>query len=75
MPIYEFVCESCGHPFEAIVPNFSSTAPCPSCKGREVKKQLSVFAAHTNPGGEAPCQTPACGYKSGACGSGMCGVN
>ena len=75
MPIYEYVCESCGQFFEAIVPNSSATAPCPSCQATKVKKNLSVFSAHTNSNNEALCQTSTCGFDTGACGSGMCGVN
>jgi len=73
MPIYEFACQSCGHAFETLVSNSESTVRCPSCDAGEVKKQFSTFAAHTNATHEAPCQTPACGYDAGACGSGMCG--
>jgi len=75
MPIYEFICDSCKHAFEAIVPNPSATAPCPSCRGEKVTKQFSTFAAHTHPHQDAPCQTSTCGYQKGACGSGMCGIN
>ncbi len=74
MPIYEYICKSCGHFFEAIVPNAASTSPCPSCNATEVKKNLSVFSAHTSSSNEAPCQTPSCGFDTGACGSGMCGA-
>jgi putative FmdB family regulatory protein len=45
MPIYEYVCEKCGHEFEALVPRPSAKAPCPECGGRKVKKKLSVIGA------------------------------
>ncbi|MEZ4673593.1 MAG: zinc ribbon domain-containing protein [Caldilineaceae bacterium] len=47
MPIYEFVCESCGHEFEQIVP-FSATAmpSCPACQSKQVHRQMSRPAIH-----------------------------
>lgn len=43
MPILEFVCKDCAHPFEAIVLN-SKTPECPACRGTQLEKKLSVFA-------------------------------
>ncbi len=46
MPIYEYICRTCGHLFEQIV--FSSAIPaCPSCRSTELEKQPSVFAAQS----------------------------
>lgn len=43
MPLYEYVCKACEHPFEALV--YASTRPqCPVCQSRSLAKQLSVFA-------------------------------
>ena len=43
MPIFEYVCRDCGHPFETIVSG--SRAPqCPVCQSESLEKQLSVFA-------------------------------
>ncbi len=72
MPIYEFICQSCSHPFEAIVPNTVSTASCPSCKSQEVKKILSSFATHgsSSAGHAGSGDSTSCGCSSGACGAG-----
>jgi putative FmdB family regulatory protein len=43
MPIFEYVCKNCTQRFEALVGR-SSVAECPSCKSRELVRQLSVFA-------------------------------
>jgi len=43
MPIFEYVCKDCGKKFEAIVMG-SKQAECPSCHGRKLEQQLSVFA-------------------------------
>ena len=47
MPIYEFVCQQCGHEFERIQ-SFSdtSTPVCPHCAAVEVDRQVSRPAIH-----------------------------
>lgn len=70
MPIFEYVCASCGHHFEAIVMG-SQEAACPKCNAHELEQQLSKFAAHRK--SSAP-STP-CGASSCCMGSGGCDVN
>ncbi len=43
MPLYEYVCEDCSHPFEALVLNGEAVS-CPACRGEKVERQLSVPA-------------------------------
>jgi putative FmdB family regulatory protein len=43
MPLFEFVCESCGHRFEEIVSS-SSTPHCPACDSAELRRLISGFA-------------------------------
>ena len=69
MPIYEYVCMQCESHFEELVRN-GEQPDCPDCGTADVRKQLSVFAAHsssTEPlgGGPAP--------QSGGCCGGSCG--
>jgi putative FmdB family regulatory protein len=47
MPIFEFICQACGEPFEELVRLSSQAAEiaCPSCGSREVKKKISTFAS------------------------------
>jgi putative FmdB family regulatory protein len=40
VPIYEFVCSTCGTRFEELVPA-GQTAPCPQCKSSEVTRRYS----------------------------------
>lgn len=63
MPLYEFLCRDCAHPFEAIVAS-SEAARCPACGGARLDKQFSAFAV----GGSAPAFRTA-PPASGACGS------
>jgi putative FmdB family regulatory protein len=70
MPIYEFVCMQCESHFEELV-RMGQSADCPDCGSANVRKQLSVFAAHgPNPKGIA--EQPSFGGGGGCCG-GSCG--
>jgi len=45
MPVYEFVCKDCGSKFEELFLKMSdrdSDVECPSCKGENVEKVMSV---------------------------------
>jgi putative FmdB family regulatory protein len=44
MPIYEFVCEECGHAFEKLVSSSRSRVHCPDCESGKVTRQFSAFA-------------------------------
>ena len=46
MPIYEYKCRNCGNEFEALVRK-SDTPSCPSCKGTELERMLSLPALKT----------------------------
>jgi putative FmdB family regulatory protein len=54
MPIFEFICESCGESFEELVRSSSepSKVICPQCSSNQVKKKISLFAAQA-PSGRA----------------------
>ena len=60
MPLYEYVCQTCGERFEKLVR--STTNPteivCPSCASAAVKRALSTFATS---GGGTEAVSPACG--------------
>ncbi len=43
MPIYEYVCKSCEHRFEALVRSASSEAPpCEACGGKKIERLIST---------------------------------
>lgn len=66
MPIYEYVCMACESHFEELVRN-GKEPDCPDCGDANVRRQLSVFAAH----GETP--QPSFGGGGGGCCGGSCG--
>ena len=41
MPLYEYVCEECKHPFEALVFG-GEQAECPQCHSHKLARQLSL---------------------------------
>ncbi len=70
MPIFEYICKDCGKKFETIV--YGSAKPeCPSCHGKKLEQQLSVFAvaagesksAPSFDAGPSPCSS--CGHAGG----------
>jgi putative FmdB family regulatory protein len=64
VPIYEYVCMACESHFEELVRN-GEQPNCPECGEANVRRQLSVFAAH---GSE-----PAPSFGMGGCCGGSCG--
>lgn len=62
MPIYEFVCESCGEPFEELVRSYAAQAEvrCPRCGSATLRRKVSTFAARTS-GGGIPRPALSCG--------------
>ena len=68
MPIYEYVCMQCESHFEELVRN-GEQPDCPDCGAADVRKQFSVFAAHSS--GSEPSFTPRA--SGGGCCGGGCG--
>ncbi|MGH7256175.1 MAG: FmdB family zinc ribbon protein [Nitrospirales bacterium] len=72
MPIFEYLCKSCGHKFEQIVYG-TNTPDCPSCQASGVEKQISGFAVGST---GVPSST---GGPCGSCGDprgpGACSMN
>lgn len=74
MPIYEYLCESCGDKFERLVRRTEDAleAGCPSCGEKHLAQQYSTFAARGGSSTDSSF-TPAETRGDGGCGSGMCG--
>ena len=47
MPLHEYERRSCGHHFEYLT-RAEQSPTCPSCRGENLQKLLSVFAAHSD---------------------------
>jgi putative FmdB family regulatory protein len=76
MPLFEYVCHTCSHQFEALVRG-SGTPECPACHGADLERRLSVFAAHTNGAGarESVMAAGPCGACGDPRGPGACSIN
>ena len=59
MPIYEYICDDCGHEFEVLIRGAEQPV-CPSCGQSRLTKQLSVPAAHVAAPAASSC--PAAGF-------------
>jgi putative FmdB family regulatory protein len=48
MPIFEYVCNACGHQFEFLKLPAATTVPsCPACQSQNLERLLSGFALST----------------------------
>ncbi len=73
MPLFEYICKSCGEISELLVTGSRKPA-CPNCGSKKLEKQLSSFSAKvasssfsTPPCGTAACPTRGCGCSGGGC--------
>lgn len=62
MPIFEYMCGSCGEKFEILVRSSDQDKSCPKCGGKDLKKALSTFAVSE-------------GGSSSVCSDGSCNLN
>ncbi|MFZ0286865.1 MAG: zinc ribbon domain-containing protein [Terriglobales bacterium] len=72
MPIFEYVCKSCNHPFETLVYG-NQKAECPKCHGTKLTPQLSVFAVAAK-GASASPAAAGCGACGDPRGVGACSL-
>ncbi|MDL1970732.1 MAG: zinc ribbon domain-containing protein [Candidatus Desulfofervidaceae bacterium] len=49
MPIYEYVCDDCGHRFECLVRS-NDKITCPKCQGTNLTRLLSACSFSFGPG-------------------------
>ena len=74
MPIYEYVCDACGHEFEELVRSMrtSGKRDCPNCDGGLATQKLSTFAPREGLGRPSSVPLPVggcgrCGDPNGPC--------
>ncbi len=73
MPIYEYRCVSCDHPFERLRPMsaMDDEAPCPQCDAGSTR-ELSVFSAFSSSSSGETNAVAGAGGGCGGCGPGGC---
>ena len=73
MPLYEYTCEQCHERSELLIQGRQEPV-CPKCGSREMHKEFSTFATHSEggkgSGASAHSHSPGCGccMPGGACG-------
>jgi putative FmdB family regulatory protein len=70
MPLYEYVCGTCGKRFERYVKGWSEAVSCPGCASADVEKQLSTFAFAMAGAAPGASSGGGCGCGRGGCGCG-----
>ena len=68
MPLFEYICKSCGEIAEILVTGAHKPA-CPNCGSKKLEKQLSTFSASVASSksfSPPPCGT-GCGCAGGGC--------
>jgi putative FmdB family regulatory protein len=68
MPVYEYVCKRCSHPFEELIFPGDPAPTCPVCASADAERVLSAFAV-----GHGAAPAPACATGGGGGGGGGCG--
>jgi putative FmdB family regulatory protein len=63
MPLYGYDCNKCGHQFQSLVRS-SDVPSCPTCESTDLTRQLSLIAAPSKGGNEAPA-SPRCEVAGG----------
>src|SRR5207253_3959475 len=75
-PLFEYECRGCGTHFEYLTRDGQSPS-CPACKGADLQKKLSVFAAQSSTPAKSFSDRPmqACGSCGDPRGPGSCSMN
>ena len=71
MPLYEYVCRSCTHPFEELVSGSADPA-CPRCSAADVARVLSRTVVGRAGSTEAAALPAPCGRCGNPAGPGSC---
>lgn len=60
MPLYEFVCQSCGHQFDVLTGwSRKSEVRCPKCEAADLKEKMGACAAPATGGKSSGGSVPA----------------
>ena len=71
MPIYEYICEECGHEFDALrsMKDADTEISCKQCDSHHTHRMLSVFFAQSDGRTVANTSTGCSGCNGGSCAS------
>jgi putative FmdB family regulatory protein len=74
--MFKYICKKCDHKFELLVQP-STVVECPSCRGKRLEKQLSVFVASVKGGRPVSSEISIgpCGTCGDPRGPGSCSTN
>jgi putative FmdB family regulatory protein len=75
MPIFEYLCKSCGGEFEKLVPRPTNELyPCPECGSEQTEKKLSAFGGILTDSSKVSCPSASACESTGTpcCGGGKC---
>ena len=75
MPIFEYLCKSCGSSFEKLVSRASNDLySCPKCNSEDTEKKLSAFGGIINGSSTSECSSASACQSMGVpgCGGGNC---
>ena len=63
MPVYEFMCQSCGERFEKLFRTMGGkpSAQCPRCGSKQTQRALSLVNAGESKSRGGPTGVPMCG--------------
>ena len=70
MPLFDFICRSCGKAFEALVMG-GGKPRCPKCQSEDLEKQMSIFA-HRSGDGASSSEGSSSGSGCSSCSSSNC---
>lgn len=74
MPLFEYICKSCGETAELLVAG-SKKLLCPNCGSKKLEKQFSTFSAPVSASksfSPPPCGTGSCPTRGFGCADGGC---
>lgn len=75
MPIFEYVCTSCGAEVELLVRSADEKVVCASCGSTDMQKKFSAFAVSVG-GSSSSCADGTCGFTpDSSCASGTCSLS
>lgn len=76
MPLYDYICNDCGHTFEERVPIAQADAvACPTCGSDHPRRRLPQFALHLASANTIPLTAAGHSCGSPSCCGGACATN